>query len=90
MFAGGSCSLFREIGFQLPDNSAAQSWSRLYLVPGMGHCQGGTATLDRFDMLTAIVAIVQPLKEAVLTVPRPVAGRPLPLFSVPDSVMQAT
>ncbi len=40
-------------------NGAAQSWSRLYLVPGMGHCQGGTATLDRFDMLTAIVDWVE-------------------------------
>lgn len=31
------------------------SWSRIYFVPGMGHCQGGTATLDHFDALTAIV-----------------------------------
>ena len=30
-------------------------WSRLFLVPGMGHCGGGEATLDRFDMLSAIV-----------------------------------
>jgi pimeloyl-ACP methyl ester carboxylesterase len=35
------------------------SWSRLYLVPGMGHCQGGTATLDRFDMLSAVVDWVE-------------------------------
>jgi feruloyl esterase len=28
--------------------------SRLFLVPGMGHCGGGSATLDRFDMLTPI------------------------------------
>ena len=31
------------------------TWSRLFLVPGMSHCGGGAA-LDRFDMLTAIVA----------------------------------
>jgi len=30
------------------------SKSRLFLVPGMGHCAGGAATLDRFDMLTSI------------------------------------
>jgi hypothetical protein len=34
-------------------------WSRLFLVPGMGHCGGGEATLDRFDMLSAIVAWVE-------------------------------
>lgn len=34
-------------------------WSRLFLVPGMGHCGGGEATLDRFDMLSAIVDWVE-------------------------------
>ncbi len=37
---------------------AVSSWSRLFLVPGMGHCAGGAA-LDRFDMLSAIVAWVE-------------------------------
>src|SRR5581483_10719538 len=36
-----------------------ESWSRIYFVPGMGHCQGGSATLDRFDMLTAVVDWVE-------------------------------
>ncbi len=35
------------------------SWSRFYFVPGMGHCQGGSATLDRFDMLSAVVDWVE-------------------------------
>jgi pimeloyl-ACP methyl ester carboxylesterase len=30
-------------------------WSRLFLVPGMGHCGGGARTLDQFDLLTAVV-----------------------------------
>ncbi|MGH8143993.1 MAG: DUF6351 family protein [Steroidobacteraceae bacterium] len=34
-------------------------WSRLFLVPGMGHCAGGAATLDHFDMLSAIVDWVE-------------------------------
>ncbi len=38
---------------------AVRDWSRLFLVPGMGHCGGGTATLDRFDMLSAIVDWVE-------------------------------
>jgi len=35
------------------------SWSRLFLVPGMGHCGGGEWALDRFDMLSAIVSWVE-------------------------------
>jgi feruloyl esterase len=34
-------------------------WSRLFLVPGMGHCQGGEQTLDSFDMLGALVDWVE-------------------------------
>jgi len=40
-------------------NGSIVSWSRIYLVPGMGHCQGGSATLDRFDMLSAVVDWVE-------------------------------
>lgn len=35
-----------------------QDWARLFLVPGMGHCDGGPAT-DQFDPLTAIVSWVE-------------------------------
>jgi len=35
-----------------------QDWARLFLVPGMGHCDGGPAT-DQFDPLTAIVDWVE-------------------------------
>jgi hypothetical protein len=35
------------------------SWSRLFLAPGMGHCGGGPAALDSFDMLSAIVDWVE-------------------------------
>lgn len=35
------------------------SWSRLFLVPGMGHCRSGEATLDRFDLLGAVVDWVE-------------------------------
>ncbi len=40
-------------------NASVTSWSRIYFVPGMGHCQGGSATLDRFDMLSAVVDWVE-------------------------------
>jgi feruloyl esterase len=43
------------------DNKGApvSDWARLYLVPGMGHCAGGEAALDHFDMLSAIVDWVE-------------------------------
>ncbi len=37
---------------------ATRDWSRLFLVPGMGHCGGGS-TLDQFDLLSAIVEWVE-------------------------------
>lgn len=41
-------------GLQVADN-----FSRVFLVPGMGHCQGGEQTLDSFDMLSAVVDWVE-------------------------------
>ncbi len=34
---------------------AVRASSRIFMVPGMMHCQGGPATLDQFDLLTAVV-----------------------------------
>lgn len=43
------------------DNADAplDQWSRLFLVPGMGHCAGGARTLDRVDLLDALVSWVE-------------------------------
>jgi pimeloyl-ACP methyl ester carboxylesterase len=44
------------------DNGGAEKvsqWSRLFLVPGMGHCSGGDKTVDTFDILAAIVNWVE-------------------------------
>ena len=38
---------------------AVERWSRLFLVPGMGHCGGGSLTTDSFDLLTALVNWVE-------------------------------
>jgi feruloyl esterase len=40
------------------DAGPPQAWARLFLVPGMNHCQGGPAT-DRFDALAALQAWVE-------------------------------
>lgn len=39
--------------------SSVRDFARLFLVPGMGHCGGGAAALDRFDLLTAVVDWVE-------------------------------
>jgi feruloyl esterase len=38
---------------------AVARWSRLFLVPGMGHCGGGSLATDSFDLLTALVDWVE-------------------------------
>jgi feruloyl esterase len=59
-------------------------WSRLYLVPGMGHCGGGPA-LDRFDMLTAVVDWVEKgtAPDAIVSTGQAFPGRSRPLCAYP-------
>ncbi|HUB78565.1 MAG TPA: DUF6351 family protein [Bryobacteraceae bacterium] len=61
------------------------SWSRIYLVPGMGHCGGGSATLDHFDMLTAIVNWVEKgvAPDSVIATGTGFPGRSRPLCAWP-------
>lgn len=60
-------------------------WSRLFLVPGMGHCAGGAAALDRFDMLSAIVSWVEKgqAPDAVTATGSAFPGRSRPLCAYP-------
>jgi len=60
-------------------------WSRLFLAPGMGHCGGGAAALDRFDMLTAIVDWVEKktAPDAVIATGKAIPGRSRPLCAYP-------
>jgi len=66
-------------------NGEAESWSRIYFVPGMGHCQGGSATLDQFDMLSAVVDWVEKgvAPERVVATGRAFPGRSRPLCAYP-------
>jgi feruloyl esterase len=59
--------------------------SRLFLVPGMGHCGGGPATLDQFDLLTALTDWVEAGKapDAVVATGRDFPGRSRPLCPWP-------
>jgi Tannase and feruloyl esterase len=66
--------------------SAVTGWSRLFLVPGMGHCGGGPATLDTFDMLGAVVDWVENQKppQAIRATGRSFPGRSRPLCPYPS------
>ncbi len=59
--------------------------SRLFLVPGMGHCAGGAATLDRFDLLTSIEDWVEKgaAPDSVEGTGRAFPGRSRPLCPYP-------
>jgi hypothetical protein len=61
------------------------SWSRLFLSPGMGHCAGGEAALDSFDLLTAMVDWVEKgtAPESVTATGRVFPGRSRPLCAYP-------
>ncbi|HEY1206777.1 MAG: tannase/feruloyl esterase family alpha/beta hydrolase [Bryobacteraceae bacterium] len=62
-----------------------RNWSRLYLVPGMGHCGGGPETLDNFDALSAIVKWVEErvAPESLTATGRAFPGRSRPLCAYP-------
>ncbi|MBV9039116.1 MAG: tannase/feruloyl esterase family alpha/beta hydrolase [Acidobacteriaceae bacterium] len=59
-------------------------WSRLFLVPGMAHCAGGPS-LDRFDMLSAVVNWVEKgtAPDFVLATGQAFPGRSRPLCTYP-------
>jgi len=62
-----------------------RNWSRLFLSPGMGHCNGGPATLDSFDALTAIIRWVEQgvAPENLTATGRVFPGRSRPLCAYP-------
>jgi hypothetical protein len=65
--------------------SKVKDWSRVFLAPGMGHCSGGSATLDTFDMLTASVSWVEKgqAPESVTATGKAFPGRSRPLCAWP-------
>ena len=65
--------------------SKVTDWSRLFLSPGMGHCGGGSAALDTFDMLSAAVNWVEKgqAPESVMATGRAFPGRSRPLCAYP-------
>ncbi|HEY6341551.1 MAG TPA: DUF6351 family protein [Bryobacteraceae bacterium] len=62
-----------------------QSWSRLYLVPGMAHCRGGDHALDQFDLLSAVMDWAEKGKapDSVVATGKAFPGRSRPLCAYP-------
>lgn len=60
-------------------------WSRLFLVPGMGHCGGGARTLDQVDLLGALVDWVETRQppERVIATGKSAPGESRPLCPYP-------
>ena len=60
--------------------------SRVFLVPGMGHCTTGAATLDRFDLLQAVVDWVEQNKapDMVIATGPAFPGRSRPICAYPQ------
>jgi feruloyl esterase len=77
---------YRRLGAANGGESKVKEWSRLYLSPGMGHCSGGSAALDSFDLLSAAVNWVE--KNAppasVTATGRAFPGRSRPLCAFPE------
>jgi feruloyl esterase len=62
-----------------------KDWSRLFLVPGMGHCSGGERTLDRFNLVEAISNWVEKDKapEQIIATGTSLPGESRPLCPYP-------
>ena len=62
------------------------NWSRLFLSPGVGHCQGGPAALDTIDALSALVDWVEKgvAPESIKATGRAFPGRSRPLCAYPQ------
>jgi hypothetical protein len=62
-----------------------KNWSRLFLSPGMGHCSGGSAALDSFDLLSALVDWVEKgtAPDSVTAAGRAFTDRSRPLCAFP-------
>jgi pimeloyl-ACP methyl ester carboxylesterase len=70
------------------DNSGEPlaDWSRLFLIPGMGHCGGGERTLDQVDVLSALVDWVEKARapERVIATGASAPGESRPLCAYPE------
>jgi feruloyl esterase len=84
--ANDTVRYFEELGEANAAVEPLDEYGRLYLVPGMAHCQGGELTPDSFDLLTPIVEWVENGAEpgAVTATGRSMPGQSRPLCPYPS------
>jgi Tannase and feruloyl esterase len=77
---------YQKLGAANDGQDTVRDFSRLFLVPGMGHCRGGAATLDDFDLLGAVVDWVEHDRapDAVVATGKAFPGRSRPLCPFPQ------
>ena len=83
--ANDTIEYYEKIGAANGGADQVRTWSRLFLSPGMGHCGGGQAAVDTFDLLTAAVDWVEKgtAPASVVATGRALAGRSRPLCAYP-------
>jgi hypothetical protein len=84
--ANDTVRYFEQIGTANAAVQQVEDYGRLYLVPGMAHCQGGELTPDSFDLLTPMVEWVENGKApaAVTATGRSMQGQSRPLCPFPS------
>jgi feruloyl esterase len=84
--ANDTVRYFEEIGEANAAVQPVDAYGRLYVVPGMAHCQGGELTPDSFDLLTPIVEWVEngAAPGAVTATGRSMPGQSRPLCPYPS------
>jgi feruloyl esterase len=68
---------YKKMAAETGGEKKALEWSRFYFVPGMGHCQGGSVTVDSFDLLGPITDWVEKgiAPEGILATGRSLPGQ---------------
>jgi feruloyl esterase len=76
---------YQRLGAANGGAATVNEWSRLFLSPGMGHCNGGNA-VDTFDMLSAAVDWVEKNTppQSIVATGRAFPGRSRPLCPYPE------
>lgn len=76
---------YERLGAASGGTEKTSAFARLFLVPGMGHCGGGAATLDQFDALTPLIDWVEHGKtpESIVATGPKFPGRSRPLCAYP-------
>lgn len=82
--AQGAISYYEAVQNELGGLEETQKFARLYLIPGLAHCTGGSA-VDKFDVLTPLINWVEKdtAPEAIIVTQGEAETRTRPLYPYP-------